>query len=215
MGRIDGVRTGGRGVDRVKNPCCVPVRDTVSLGGPLSKSHPAAEESKYVASGAAGDEDESHILPHKRKVLPRPASILKTSTGQYVPSARVPHAHASMHAHAGRQHCASHAAPAFHAPLHIMRKAVCWCSCACKTGRGWGCWWPIAVGCVQPNLMRMCGCVVVAVRAGVCSVPSPRASLERKISFADLKGRDLEEVNFCDNLHYSKQARRRFWFFSS
>jgi hypothetical protein len=47
-----------------------------------------------------------------------------------------------------------------------------------------------------------------------CSVPSPRASLERKISFADLKGRELEEVNFCDNLHYSKQARRRFWFFT-
>ena len=40
----------------------------------------STEESKYVDNG-----DEAHVLPHKRKVLPRPQSILKTSTAQYVP----------------------------------------------------------------------------------------------------------------------------------
>jgi hypothetical protein len=58
--------------------------------------------------------------------------------------------------------------------------------------------------------------VVPAARVSSNSIPSPRARLsvhDRKISFADVLGRDLEEVNFCENLHYSKQKKK--WFFFS
>ncbi len=134
--------------------CCLSVRPAARRRTVVCDA-----ESKY--DGA----DETHVLPHKRRVPPRPVSILKTATGQYVLCAL---------ALAGR--C-----------------------------RGVRCW--LGVGVVLGHDASS------SVRAVICSVPSPKRTLDRRISFADMLGQDLTHVNYCENLHYSKQKKR--WLFFS
>jgi hypothetical protein len=170
---------------------------------------PGVEESKYGAGAGtgAGDEDESNVLPHKRKVLPRPQSILKTSTEQcvWLPLGQL---HPLLVRDCVRpgSHLLGGGVVGVFRVRACVRTVTCVLVCLHYARR------VCARAHVHPNA-HPCGRALLP-----CSVPSPRASLkglDRKISFADLMGKDLEEVNFCDNLHYSKQARKKgFWFFS-